>query len=220
MFYTPSTEEYLLHVFSVAQTHRGQRLLWTTTGTALTKINFCQRHETQQLNKEFSVWAKTLFSRLLLLIHTESQTWWGIHTFHLSAMKCFKPERNTTQGQDYRSAQHNGLIMGENVWTPSCALVSPSVEGNVRVQDTVFTAGSSGNWNVSFFSTATQSSVDPAGMEHGMDNLKVKNFNSRWCVRVCLCLYVIRHLIFGALRVSNVFFHYQLIWWLFSWLID
>lgn len=46
------------------------------------------------------------------------------------------------------------------------------MEGNVKVQDTVFTAGSSGNWNVSFFSIASQLSLDLVGTEHG----RVKSF--------------------------------------------
>lgn len=52
-----------------------------------------------------------------------------------------------------------------------------SIGGNVKVQDSVFTAGSSGNWNVSFFSIALQlSSVlsPPLGTESDM-NLTVKS---------------------------------------------
>lgn len=57
-----------------------------------------------------------------------------------------------------------------------CSSVSLSMEGYVKVKDTVFTAGSSGNWNVSFFSRALQLSWDLVGMVQGMDNLTMKSF--------------------------------------------
>ena len=65
--------------------------------------------------------------------------------------------------------------------------LSLSVEGNVKVQDTAFTAGSSGNWNVSFFSIALQLSRDLVGTEHGIDNLTVKSLIYglyMWAIRV------------------------------------
>lgn len=52
------------------------------------------------------------------------------------------------------------------------------MEGNAKVQLTVFTAGSSGNWNVSFFSIPLQLSLDLVGMEHGVDSLRVKSLTS------------------------------------------
>lgn len=64
--------------------------------------------ETQHLNKEF---------------HIETQTWRGIYRSHLSAVR----QRSTTRGQVYRSAQHNGLITGGNVRSPSCAGVCLSL---------------------------------------------------------------------------------------------
>lgn len=164
--------EYILHIFSVGQ--REQPLgLYT-----LIMINCFEGCMSQHFNKVFSIWANIIFPltiESLLLIHTETQTWWGIYRSHLWTVKCFKPERNTTQGQDYRSVQHNGFIMGGNVWTPSNAPVSLSIEGNVKVQDTLFTAGSSGNWNVSFFSIALQLSLDLVGTKHAMNYLTLKS---------------------------------------------
>lgn len=66
--------------------------------------------------------------------------------------------------------------MGENVRSPSGAPVSLSKEANVKVQDTVFTAGSSGNWNVSFFSIGLQLSLNLVGKEYSMYNLTVRSF--------------------------------------------
>lgn len=85
---------------------------------------------------------------------------WNVErNLQISLISGASSQKNTTWGQDYRSATHNGLIMGKNVWSLSCALVLLSVEGNVKVQDTVFTAGLSGSWNVSFFSIALQLSL-------------------------------------------------------------
>lgn len=47
----------------------------------------------------------------------------------------------------------------------------------------MFSAGSSGNWNVSFFSMALQSGLDLVGTEHAMHHLKVKNF-ILWSIHV------------------------------------
>lgn len=153
--------------------------MWKTTETVHTDNNKLPWgvYMSQHLNKVFLIWANIVFPltiESLLLIQTKTQTRWGIYRSHLWAVKCFKPKRNNTQGQDYGSAQHNGLIMGGNVWTRSNAPVSVSVEGNVKVQDTLFTAGSSGNWNVSFFSIALQLSVDLVGMVHAMEYLTLR----------------------------------------------
>lgn len=64
----------------------------------------------------------------------------------------------------------------KRVNSKQCAGVSLYIEGNVKVQDTLFTAGSSGNWNVSFFSIALQLSLDLVGTKHAMNYLTLKTF--------------------------------------------
>ncbi len=177
MFYSPSSLEYILHVFTVAQKHRAEVNVGQLGLYILIEINCYEVPGSTLKLRVFNLDETLLFLILShLLIHSEAQRSRGICRSHLSVAKGFKPERNTTWGQDYRSAQHNGPIMGENVWSPRCAPVSLSVEGHVRVKDAVFAAGSSGNWNVSFFSSALQLSWALVGTEHGTDNLTVKSF--------------------------------------------
>lgn len=77
------------------------------------------------LNNQHSTWVKRCFlfflkytSEIMLLLvlgSIRTQMWRGINSPRLFAVKCFEMERNTTRGQDCRSVQHNGPIMGENV---------------------------------------------------------------------------------------------------------
>ena len=119
-------------------------------------------------------------------MHTERKKWRGIHGFHLTTVKCCEPERNTTRGQDHRSARHNALIIGVNVWTPSSAPVPFSVEGNVKVHNAALAAGLSGNWNVSFLSMASQWSLDLVGTEPGWTTWKWRAFNGLF---MWMCIY-------------------------------
>ena len=61
---------------------------------------------------------------------------------------CYELERCRTTGQDNRSVEHNGLIIGENLWMLSAPCCLSPWKGYVSVQDLLFTASSSGNWNV------------------------------------------------------------------------